>query len=84
MYPEYASDGEIYEALGLLKGSGPKIFAHVIFPTKTEERILKQYDGISVHCPDATSNIIAGIMPAAEMKEKGLKIALGSDVGGQG
>ena len=48
LYPEYASDGEIYEALGLLKGSGPKIFAHVIFPTKTEERILKQYDGISV------------------------------------
>ena len=82
LYPEYASDGEIYEVLGLLQGSGPKIFAHVIFPTKTEERILKQYDGISVHCPDATSNIIAGIMPAAKMKEKGLKIALGSDVGG--
>ena len=82
LYPEYASDGEIYEACGLLKGSGPKIFAHVIFPTETEERILKEYDGISVHCPDATSNIIAGIMPAAKMKEKGLKIALGSDVGG--
>ena len=65
-----------------MKGSGPKIFAHVIFPTETEERILKEYDGISVHCPDATSNIIAGIMPAAKMKEKGLKIALGSDVGG--
>ena len=82
LYPEYASDGQIYEASGLLKGSGPKIFAHVIFPTETEERILKEYDGISVHCPDATSNIIAGIMPAAKMKEKGLKIALGSDVGG--
>ncbi|MCR4632997.1 MAG: amidohydrolase family protein [Erysipelotrichaceae bacterium] len=82
LYPEFSSDGEIYEACGLLKGKGPKIFAHVIFPTEVEERILKEHDGISVHCPDATSNIIAGIMPAARMHEKGLRIALGSDVGG--
>ena len=27
LYPEFASDGEIYEKLGLLQGSGPKIFA---------------------------------------------------------
>ena len=82
LYPEFRSDGEIYEKCGLLQGKGPKIFAHVIFPTETEERILKEYDGISVHCPDATSNITAGIMPAASMHKKGLKIALGSDVGG--
>ncbi|MBQ1899393.1 MAG: amidohydrolase family protein, partial [Erysipelotrichaceae bacterium] len=50
--------------------------------TEVEERILKEYDGISVHCPDSTSNITAGIMPAMKMSRKGLKIALGSDVGG--
>ena len=82
LYPEFASDGEIYEKLGLLQGSGPKIFAHVIFPSEVEERILKEYEGVSVHCPDATSNIIAGIMPAKHMKEKGLRIAIGTDVGG--
>ncbi len=82
LFPECASDGEIYEKYGLLQGSGPKIFAHVIFPTETEERILKEYNGICVHCPDATSNIIAGIMPVSEMHGKDLKIALGSDVGG--
>lgn len=82
LYPEFASDGEIYEKCGLLQGGGPKIFAHVIFPTEVEERILKEYDGISVHCPDSTSNITAGIMPAMKMSRKGLKIALGSDVGG--
>ena len=47
-----------------------------------EERILKEYGGISVHCPDATSNITAGIMPVSEMVDKGLKIAIGTDVGG--
>ena len=82
LYPEFGSDGQIYESCGLLQGKGPKIFAHVIFPSEVEERILKEYDGISVHCPDATSNITAGIMPASAMHEKGLKIALGSDVGG--
>ena len=82
LYPDCKSDGEIYEKYGLLQGSGPKIFAHVIFPTETEERILKQYNAISVHCPDATSNIIAGIMPVSDLHNKGLKIALGSDVAG--
>ena len=82
LYPECASDGEIYEKYGLLEGSGPKIFAHVIFPSETEERILKEYHGISVHCPDSTSNVTAGIMPVSLMHDKGLEIALGSDVGG--
>ncbi|MBR4421514.1 MAG: amidohydrolase family protein [Erysipelotrichaceae bacterium] len=82
LYPDCVSDGEIYEKYGLLQGSGPKIFAHVIFPSETEERILKEYHGISVHCPDSTSNVTAGIMPVSQMHEKGLEIALGSDVGG--
>lgn len=82
LFPEYESDGEIYEKCGLLNNDGPKIFAHVIFPTEIEERILKEYNGISVHCPDATSNVIAGIMPLSDMNKKGLKISLGSDVGG--
>lgn len=82
LFPQYGSDGSIYENTGLLQGSGPKIFAHVIFPTEVEERILKQYDAVSVHCPDATSNIIAGIMPVSELHDKGFRIALGSDVGG--
>lgn len=82
LYPDCASDGEIYEKCGLLEGSGPKIFAHVIFPSETEERVVKKYDGICVHCPDATSNIIAGIMPVSSLHEKGIRISIGSDVGG--
>ena len=82
LFPQYLSDGDIYEQTGLLKGKGPKIFAHVIFPTEVEEKILKEYDCVSVHCPDSTGNITAGIMPLKEMQEKGLRIAYGSDVGG--
>ena len=82
LYPQYASDGDIYEQCGLLSGSGPKIFAHVIFPTEVELDILRKYDAVSVHCPDSTTNITAGIMPASTMMNDGLRIALGTDVGG--
>lgn len=79
VFPGYGSDAEIYERAGMLD-HGPSIFAHVIFPTAEDKRILKAHNSICVHCPDATVNVIAGIMPLASMHDEGLKIALGSDV----
>lgn len=81
LFPGYGSDAEIYERAGLMD-YGPSIFAHVIFPTQEDKRILKKHGSFSVHCPDATTNIIAGIMPLAAMHEEGLKIAIGSDIAG--
>ncbi len=37
----YSSDAEIYERAGLMD-HGPSIFAHVIFPTEEDKRILKK------------------------------------------
>ena len=82
LYPQYLSDGDIYEQTGLLSGSGPKIFAHVIFPTDVEENVLRKYNAVSVHCPESTNNITAGIMPAKKMQQQGFRVALGTDVGG--
>ena len=77
----YSSDAEIYERAGLMD-HGPSIFAHVIFPTEEDKRILKKHGSFSVHCPDATVNIIAGIMPLQHMEAEGLKIAMGTDIAG--
>ncbi|MBQ9328003.1 MAG: amidohydrolase family protein [Solobacterium sp.] len=82
LFPECASDGEIYERTGLLNVSGPKIFAHVIFPTETEDRIFEQYHAVAVHCPDATANITAGIMPVSRLLDQKYHIAEGTDIGG--
>lgn len=81
LFPGYGSDAEIYERAGLME-HGPSIFAHVIFPGLEDMRIMKKHNSLAVHCPDATTNIIAGIMPLAHMSEDGVRIALGSDVAG--
>jgi len=84
MYPECGSDAGIYEAAGLMD-NGPVIFAHFIFPTDEDRRLIKKYDAVTVHCPDATNNVIAGIMRAGALQDEGIRVALGSDVGaGQG
>lgn len=81
LFPECSCDTEIYERAGLL-GNGPVIAAHVIFPGHRDVEILRRYGGVAVHCPDATANIIAGIMGTAALDGQGVSIALGSDVGG--
>lgn len=80
LFPEYGSDAEIYQRAGLMENLS--ILAHVIFPTAGDLKILKQTDSICVHCPDATANITAGIMPLVWLADMGVSIALGSDVGG--
>lgn len=81
LFPDCRSDAEIYEKAGLMD-NGPSIFAHFIFPSPEDIRIINKYNSITVHCPDSTTNIIAGIMPAAALQEQGVRICLGSDVGG--
>ncbi len=80
LLPGYASDAEIYQRAGLMEDLS--ILAHVIFPSAGDLEILKQTNSICVHCPDATANITAGIMPLVQLAEQGIDIALGSDVGG--
>lgn len=81
LFPAYRTDGDIYEQLGLLD-NGPSIMAHVIFPEETDREILKKHGCVSVHCPDATTNITAGIMPVSDLAGEGLALAMGSDIGG--
>ena len=72
---------EIYESAGLLE-NGPVVAAHFIFPSEDDIRILKQYQGHAVQCPDATVNVIAGIMSTGALAGQGIHLALGSDIAG--
>ena len=80
LFPAYKSDADLYENAGLLE-CGPVIFAHVIFPEEEDLALIRRHSAVSVHCPDATANITAGIMPLAALQEQGFRLALGTDVG---
>ena len=80
MFPDCRSDSEIYEKAGLL-GNGPSIFAHFIFPNEDDLRVMKEYDCCAVHCPEATNNVIAGIMPVDFLQKNGIRLAMGCDIG---
>ena len=80
-FPDCACDAEIYERYGLL-GHGPAVFAHVIFPEERDLALLRKYSAFAVHCPEATTNVIAGIMPVRRLlRREGISLAMGSDVG---
>ena len=81
VYPGYKCDTEIYEKAGLME-NGPIVGAHFIFPAKEDIEIIKRHGGHTVHCPDATTNIIAGIMGVSALHSDGVNITLGTDVGG--
>ena len=77
--PECSCDTQIYEKAGLLE-NGPVIAAHFIFPSDEDIRLLKNCGGYAVQCPDATVNVIAGIMQTASLADQGVRLALGSDI----
>lgn len=79
--PDCRCDTGIYEKAGLLE-NGPVVAAHFIFPKEEDIRLLKQYRGYAVQCPDATVNVIAGIMKTAALSDQGVNLALGSDIAG--
>ena len=81
LFPACSCDTAIYEESGLL-AHGPVFGAHFIFPTEDDIRILKQYGGYAVQCPDATINVIAGIMQTAALCGQGMRLGFGSDIAG--
>ena len=72
-------DMQIYDEAGLLKIQ-PFIAAHFIFPSEEDIKLLKDHNGYAVTCPDATSNVIAGIMPTGKLIDTGINLAIGSDI----
>ena len=72
-------DMQIYEEAGLLKHK-PFIAAHFIFPSKEDLALLNKCEGYAVQCPDATTNVIAGIMQTGKLLDTGTNLAIGSDI----
>ena len=73
------SDMQIYEEAGLLKHQ-PFIAGHFIFPSEEDINLLNKCGGYAVQCPDATTNVIAGIMQTGKLLDTGISLGIGSDI----
>lgn len=81
LFPSCSSYADVYYKYGLL-GQTPTLMAHGIYLTDREMELIKENDVILVHCPESNVNVASGIMPVRKLLQAGIRIGLGSDVGG--
>lgn len=68
---------ELLLSTGILKR--PVTAAHCIHISDNDLTILDDHSVIPVHNPSSNMKLASGIMPLAQMHEKGLRVALGTD-----
>ncbi|MBP5090985.1 MAG: amidohydrolase family protein [Bacilli bacterium] len=78
-YEGCACDMEIYKKAGLLEQK-PFIAGHFIYPSEEDIAYLLEAKGYAITCPDATTNVIAGIMGIGKLLDKGINLGIGSDI----
>ncbi|HZK29369.1 MAG TPA: amidohydrolase family protein [Clostridia bacterium] len=81
LFPQSKNYLSVYEDFGLLP-KGRAIMAHCIHNSKEEIDLFREKDVLIAHNPDSNANLASGIMPAGAMLDAGLRIGLGSDIGG--
>ncbi|MGH7266220.1 MAG: guanine deaminase [Candidatus Rokuibacteriota bacterium] len=75
--PDYLT---VYERHGL---AGPRaVFAHNVHPTDGELERLASCGASVAHCPSSNAFLGSGLFPFRRHRVRGVRVALGSDVGG--
>lgn len=81
LFPESEHYLATYDDYDLLPKSRT-VMAHCIHNTEPEMAMFRDKDVLIAHCPDSNGNLASGIMPAGEMLDAGIRVGLGSDIGG--
>lgn len=81
LFKDAKSYSDVYFKHNLL-GRTKTLMAHAIYLTEEEELLAKETNLTLVHCPDSNINVRSGIMPVRRYLNMGLRIGLGSDIGG--
>ena len=79
LHPESRDFTSVYYDHGLLP-KGMTVMAHCIHNTDEEIEMLRSQDVMVAHCPQSNANLSSGIMPLRKYLDKGIRVALGSDV----
>lgn len=81
LFPDAKHYSDTYDRHGLF-GQTPTLMAHGIHLTEDEIELVKERQVVLVHCPASNSNIASGAMKVVDYLDRGLNVALGTDVGG--
>ncbi len=81
LFPDSRDYVSVYHDFNLLP-EGKTVMAHCIYNTDAELEMMRERDVLIAHCPASNANVASGIMSSAHMIDKGLRIGLGSDIGG--
>ncbi len=80
LHPDCEQYWQTYEKYGLWKEH--TIMAHCVHSDAREQQAMIDHDVLCVHCPDSNINICSGFAPVRQMVQRGVWVALGSDIAG--
>ncbi|MDZ4676059.1 MAG: guanine deaminase [Oligoflexia bacterium] len=80
LFPKSKNYTDVYAQHGLIDDKS--LLGHCIYLKNEEVNILKRQKSHLVHCPSSNFFLGSGLFPYQKMRNQGLSIALGSDVGG--
>lgn len=81
LHPECRDFTSVYNDYGLMP-NGKTVMAHCVHCSDDELIMLKEREVMIAHCPQSNANLSSGMMPLRKYMDAGLRIGLGSDVGG--
>lgn len=80
LHPDCEQYWQTYDKYGLW--TDHTIMAHCVHSDEREQQAMIDHNVLCVHCPDSNINICSGFAPVRQMKERGVWVALGSDIAG--
>lgn len=80
LHPDCSQYWETYDRFGLWRDH--TIMAHCVYSDEREQDAMIEHNVLCAHCPDSNINICSGFAPVRKMKERGVWVALGSDIAG--
>ena len=80
LFPKAKNYLDVYDQAGLL--GKRSVFAHSLHLCDSECERLAQTDSAIAHCPTSNMFIGSGLFPMQKLQQHGIKIGMGTDVGG--
>ena len=79
LYPAARDYTDVYDRCGLV--TSRSVFGHCIHLSASEMQTLARHEAKVAHCPTANFFLASGLLPLRRLREAGVTVGLGTDVG---